>query len=220
MSLQRFFSNCAAALSISTLLLLLGGQSAYGEDHHGHKGQYIAIDFHQHTTYTDGSNPIATVMSKNEEFGLDWWANSEHGGVRSTDGFGPILAGPPSEPLRYPGVSPGTGTNFSVSGRHHSRRRKGVGRPPSACGAGNRSATSRSWTCWPRGRIYDRPIVQGLEWNVPGHEHCSTGIIGDQFDETARTPARWPISTICSTPATPTRQGAWRRAGGSGLRRT
>ena len=30
--------------------------------------------------------------------------------------------------------------------------------------------------------LYDRPIVQGLEWNVPGHEHCSTGIIGDQFE--------------------------------------
>jgi hypothetical protein len=41
---------------------------------------WIAVDFHQHTTYTDGSYSISYMMAKNQEFGLDWWANSEHGG--------------------------------------------------------------------------------------------------------------------------------------------
>jgi hypothetical protein len=25
-------------------------------------------------------------------------------------------------------------------------------------------------------------ILQGVEWKVPGHEHCSVGVIADQFD--------------------------------------
>ena len=54
-------------------------------------GKWMTGDFHQHTTYTDGSNPLATVMNKNHEFGLDWWANSEHGGGFIRDGYGPIL---------------------------------------------------------------------------------------------------------------------------------
>ena len=30
-----------------------------------HAGDWVAGDFHQHTTYTDGSNPLATVMFYN-----------------------------------------------------------------------------------------------------------------------------------------------------------
>jgi hypothetical protein len=29
--------------------------------------------------------------------------------------------------------------------------------------------------------IHEKPIVQAVEWNVPGHEHCGVGIIADQF---------------------------------------
>ena len=181
MSLRRLFSNLAGALSVGTLLLLLGGRSAYGQDKCHREGRYIAIDFHQHTTYTDGSNPIATVMDKNDEFGLDWWANSEHGGVRYTDGYGPILAGPPSQPYddltfaRFwdnAAVYP-AGTilgDVKISGNHQGMWRWQSVRDFSFCDV----LTARA--------LYDRPIVQGLEWNVPGHEHCSTGIIGDQFE--------------------------------------
>jgi hypothetical protein len=44
------------------------------------QGQYVTGDFHQHTTYTDGSYTMDHMMKKNNQFGLDWWANSEHGG--------------------------------------------------------------------------------------------------------------------------------------------
>ena len=181
MSLRRLFSNLAGALLVGTLLLLLGGRSACGDDKHHREGCYIAIDFHQHTTYTDGSNPIATVMDKNDEFGLDWWANSEHGGVRYTDGYGPILAGPPSQPYDDPtfarfwdntAVYP-AGTilgDVKISGNH-----QGMWRWQSVRDFSFRDVLAARV-------LYDRPIVQGLEWNVPGHEHCSTGIIGDQFE--------------------------------------
>jgi hypothetical protein len=46
---------------------------------------YLKGDFHQHTTYSDGSYTIGHMMSKNYQFGLDWWANSEHGGGFTTN---------------------------------------------------------------------------------------------------------------------------------------
>ncbi len=47
------------------------------------KGTWLSGDFHQHTYYTDGSTSFDFVMGQNNEFGLDWWANSEHGGSRN-----------------------------------------------------------------------------------------------------------------------------------------
>ena len=52
------------------------------------KGKWLSGDFHQHTYYTDGSTTFDFVMEKNNEYGLDWWANSEHGGSRNRDGNG------------------------------------------------------------------------------------------------------------------------------------
>jgi len=52
-----------------------------------HVAGYTVGDFHQHTTFTDGSYTLDFMMSKNNQFGLDWWANSEHGGGFATNGF-------------------------------------------------------------------------------------------------------------------------------------
>jgi len=46
---------------------------------------YIAGDFHQHSLHTDGSFPMQTVFSNSALYGLDWWANSEHGGIQKSD---------------------------------------------------------------------------------------------------------------------------------------
>jgi hypothetical protein len=136
-------------------------------------GKWMTGDFHQHTTYTDGSNPIKTVMEKNKEFGLDWWANSEHGGAFPRDGYGPILTDgfDTSAYARFWDVIPvAIIGNVSMSGSHQNMWR------------------------WQSIRDYSFPdildaremypekiIIQGLEWNMPGHEHCSTAIIMDQF---------------------------------------
>ena len=50
------------------------------------QGQYVVGDFHQHSSYTDGSWTIGATMRKNVQYGLDWWANSEHGGAFATWG--------------------------------------------------------------------------------------------------------------------------------------
>lgn len=140
-------------------------------------GKWISGDFHQHTTYTDGSNPIATVMYKNYEFGLDWWANSEHGGGFTRDGYGPILFNgfDTGEYARFwddTSVYP-TGTiigDLSMSGGH--RR---MWRWQSIRDYSFQDVLSA------RLRYPGKIIIQGLEWNMPGHEHCSVAIIGNQF---------------------------------------
>ena len=141
-------------------------------------GKWLTGDFHQHTTYTDGSNPIKTVMHKNFEFGLDWWANSEHGGGFTRDAYGPIL---------MDGFDTGeyawfwdnisfypAGTilgDYSLSGGHQKMWRWQSIRDFSFSDVLNA-----------RGLYPGKMIIQGLEWNVPGHEHGSTAIITGQFE--------------------------------------
>jgi hypothetical protein len=48
---------------------------------------YVKGDFHQHTTFTDGSWTMDHVFEHNNFYGLDWWANSEHGGGFSRNGI-------------------------------------------------------------------------------------------------------------------------------------
>jgi hypothetical protein len=121
-------------------------------------GKWMSGDFHQHTYYTDGSTTFDFVMMKNNQFGLDWWANSEHGGSRNRDGKGHLWTDPtyyPTNPI-FGDVS---GTP-QVMWRWQSLRDFSF---PDILDA--------------RDRYPDKLIFSGLEWNVPGHEHCSTGIV-------------------------------------------
>ena len=98
--------------SVMVLALALAfAFSSDDDDRQDADGVYVAGDFHQHTTSTDGSNSIKTVMYKNNQFGLDWWANSEHGGSRATDARGPLTVDGPfnvdggyswTNPTKYP----------------------------------------------------------------------------------------------------------------------
>ena len=62
-------------------------------------GEYLPGDFHQHTLYTDGSNKFFDVMDSNVDYGLQWWANSEHGGERWRDGHGIYWQDYPVNPI-------------------------------------------------------------------------------------------------------------------------
>lgn len=106
---------------------------------------YIAGDFHQHSVHTDGSFPMQTVFSNSARFGLDWWANSEHGGIR--DGV-----------PRWQDVG-------------------GFGHSP------NDAYSSWEEVIMGRDLHPTKTIIQGLELNVPGHEHASTAIIAEQYPE-------------------------------------
>lgn len=126
-----------------------------------HASGWISGDFHQHSLYSDGSTPIDFVMSRNNMYGLSWWANSEHGGQRTYDGNGIYW----DDQTVYP-----AGTilgDYRTSGGHQLMYRW-------------QSLRDFAWPDIVRTRsIYsNKNIVSGVEWNVPGHEHCSVGIIG------------------------------------------
>jgi hypothetical protein len=139
---------------------------------------YVSGDFHQHTTYTDGSNPFATMMAKNDQFGLDWWANSEHGGKFNRNAAGPILSGG-YDTGAYAQYLDTTGVTFlgdsaGTSGGHTNMWRWQSLRD-----------LSFSDVLTARGYCPTKTIVQGVEWNVPGHEHCSVGIVTGEFGPSA-----------------------------------
>jgi len=141
------------------------------------QGRWMCGDLHQHTTYSDGDNPIRTVNSMNHRLGLDWWANADHGGGFTKDGYGPILS-----------------RDFDTGryARYWDDRR--IYPPGNILGDVSRSHGHRKMWRWQSIRehsfadmlaarsIYKkRVLIQGLEWNVPGHEHASVAILTGQF---------------------------------------
>jgi hypothetical protein len=149
------------------MVMAIGGSLVSGlvlaKDHDREKrGEWLTGDFHQHTYYTDGSYKFEEVMDSNAGY-LDWWANSEHGGERNRDGNGNYW----DDPAYYP-VNPILG-DLEFSGGHQEMWR------------------------WQSLRDYvlpdikttrvvypEKTVINGVEWNVPGHEHCSTAIY--QYD--------------------------------------
>jgi hypothetical protein len=170
-SLWKFCANWKRTALAALAVLALLSISFASSDHNEVTGVWVAGDFHQHTTYTDGNNSFRTVMYKAYQYGLDWWANSEHGGAFATDARGPLAVNPPYD---------------SNSGRLWSTY-------PAGTIWGDNSSSGKMWR-WQsirdfsffdilqaRATLY-KPIIQGVEWNVPGHEHCSVGIIANQFN--------------------------------------
>jgi len=135
---------------------------------------YMKGDFHQHTTYTDGSYTIGHMMSKNNQFGLDWWANSEHGGgsVRNGRISGSETGTELSEYWDDYKPNPIIGTSVMKSG-HQEMWRWQVLRDSSFC------EVLKARSLYP-----SKTILQSLEFNIPGHEHGSMGIITNQFSAT------------------------------------
>jgi hypothetical protein len=131
---------------------------------------YVAGDFHQHTTFTDGSWSMGHMMQKNAEFGLDWWANSEHGGAFDRWGMAS-------------GSDYGTSVTWTEAGI-----------PILGDSDGEKMFRWQSLKDWSfreiqfwRGIFEDKVIIQGYEMNVPGHEHAGIGIIASQFDSINQT---------------------------------
>jgi hypothetical protein len=122
---------------------------------------YVTSDFHQHTTYTDGSYSFGKMMEMNNRFGLDWWANSEHGGA--FDRWGVVS-----------GIDLGSEVTWEEAGLEETSmwRWKSI-----------KDWSFKDVLLWRR-VLTQKTIIQGLEMNVPGHEHASVAILGNQFRDT------------------------------------
>ena len=123
------------------------------------KKRWISSDFHNHTVLTDGSDILDTVLSHAfNEGNLDVFVNSEHGGAYARDSSGGYITDDPVQGLVAPRVQYGS-----------------IYIP--------RWYTLKQYS-WPkllgqRNLYPNKVLLQGLEWNCPGHEHASVGFIHD-----------------------------------------
>ena len=132
-------------------------------------GTYYSTDFHNHTAFTDGSHALEYVLRKGMEYGLDIIVNSEHGGSSSRNATigGNTTARPPL--WLDSGVFP----------------EDILGDPNGANMWRWQTIRDYSWPFISRFNEANSATmlsVQGLEWNPPGHEHSSAGVITGQFD--------------------------------------
>lgn len=150
---QKKLATLAAVVCISGLL--------------NAKGKYISGDFHQHTTYTDGSYSFGYMMKMNNFYGLDWWANSEHGGAFNR--YGKLSGNDLKTDVFWSEL-----TDCILLGKENS-------------GKMWRWQSLRDYSFMEmlesRQEFPNKIIMQGLEWNVPGHEHGDVCIINNQFDQ-------------------------------------
>jgi hypothetical protein len=143
---------------------------------------YMAGDFHNHTTCTDGTVSITTLINKSiNTFGLEWMAQAGHGGTGTRD-------------CRYDdpeGDSSKTGTGKlweQTIGAAAIQGDVSLSTSSSPDGLPHRAM----WR-WQMLKDYVYPQVAllskqfrntmlyaGLETNVPGHEHTSMTVLGAQ----------------------------------------
>lgn len=144
--------NLAVGIGIGAVALALSWSPFALADEGNQRGKWLAGDFHNHTFLTDGSNTQSDVLDNAFRFGLDWLANSEHGGAFNRTPQG----------LPWP-----TDTVF-------------LGTPPSGKMWRWQSLWQYSFPLISDARTTqpEKLIVQGYEWNVPSHEHASVAIVG------------------------------------------
>ena len=151
------------------------------------EGEYLAGDFHNHTTCSDGSTSVRT-LTRQSLARLDWFLQVGHSGSGPRDcrvddflyfarasEFGPGLwintLSDPTTEIRGDFVDSGLGN-------------------------GNRAQSMWRWQML---QDYSLPQIisvreepmnegkvagLGLEWTVPGHEHTSAAVVTGQYDET------------------------------------
>lgn len=134
--LRRALVLAAAALTLFALTAAASAAAAPSA------GRWESGDIHTHTWLTDGKNTQDEVLRQAfENYNLDYFANSEHGGSYSTTPIGTSFVSPVWRWM--------TLANYSFPIILNAR------------------------TTYP-----EKQIIQGVEWNVPTHEHASVGIVG------------------------------------------
>jgi len=174
----RMLAN-ASTLALSIGVLAAASAPARALDS---TDSYMAGDFHNHTTCTDGSVSIATMITKSiNTFGLEWMAQAGHGGNGTRD-------------CRYD--DPEGDASKTGSGKLWEET---IGAAALKGDIVTTTANSpdglphRAMWRWQMLKEYVFPQVAslssqlrnpmlyvGLETNVPGHEHTSTTVLGAQ----------------------------------------
>src|SRR5215475_12946717 len=186
-----FTSTKAILLTAASVSLgLADAAGAEDQDHDRSRGNpYVAGDMHNHNTCTDGSvsagyaidRSVATGVAPagGNNFNLDWFTLGNHGGSGNRDcRFSDTSANIPGDTTTtwsqtlgqtidgititsLKGTPNGTGSNAAM---WRWQSVKEVEYPIIV----NRTAT------------YNKVLVEGLEWIVPGHEHTDVAVISGQ----------------------------------------
>ena len=149
-------------------------------------GKYVAGDFHNHTTCSDGSISMQRLVKKSMDkvdtpWGLDWFVQAGHGGSgnRNCTLVEDAALGTPAYPF-VQGQGPSTTWVNS-----------GITPKGTVSGAG---ANRNMWR-WQSIQEFQYPLIEylnsylglplflGVETVVPGHEHTSMSVITDQIPE-------------------------------------
>lgn len=158
---------------------------------------YVAGDMHNHNTCTDGSVSVGYGLDRvlgsgpaaggGQNFDIDWFTLGNHGGSGNRDcRFADSSAAIPGETTTYWSDTLGkTIDGITISSL------KGT-----PAGSESRRAMWRWQNIqeveWPyvvrRSQRYNKVVIQGLEWNVPGHEHTDVAVIEGQTPLDAAAP--------------------------------
>jgi hypothetical protein len=147
-------------------------------------GTYVAGDFHNHTTCSDGSISMQKLVKKSTDrvdtaWGLDWFVQAGHGGSGNRNCQ--LVEDATLSTPAYPFIA-GLGPNTSWENSGITPRGDVVGTSP-----------NRSMWRWQSVQEFQYPVIEylnafknlplflGLESVVAGHEHTSMSIISGQI---------------------------------------
>lgn len=169
-------------------------------------GTYVAGDFHNHTTCSDGSISMQNLVRKSTSttpdapWGLDWFVQAGHGGNGNrncTLAEDESLATPAYPLVTSGGVVVGPNTTWANS-------------VPPVARSGSALTNSNMWR-WQAlqefqypiteylGALRNRPLFLGLESVVAGHEHTSMAVVTGQIPaslDTAVLPTAPPYTAL------------------------
>lgn len=168
-------------------------------------GQYVAGDFHNHTTCSDGAISMQKLVKKSMDktdgtYGLDWFVQAGHGGRgnRNCTLVEDATLATPAYPEVFAadGVTPlGPITTWQNSNPAIQPK-----------GAVNGTAPNQNMWRWQSIQEFQYPLIEylnaqkdlplfiGLETVAPGHEHVSMGVITGQI------PGELDTATLPTTP--------------------
>ncbi len=165
-------------------------------------GKYVAGDFHNHTTCSDGSISMQKKVQKaTETYGLDWFVQAGHGGngnrnctlaeeaALATPAY-PLLTGP----TQFNAAVNYSGPNTTWANSIGAANIKGTG-----TGGANmwrwQSIQEYQYPLLEYLAVYkNKPLFIGVESVVAGHEHSSMSVITGQM------PASLDTVTLPTTP--------------------
>lgn len=160
-------------------------------------GKYVAGDFHNHTTCSDGSISMQKLVKKSTDkvdtpWGLDWFVQAGHGGSgnRNCTLVEDATLGTPVYPYNAAVGPTTTWVNSSVTVK----------------GNVSGSGATRNMFRWQSVQEFQYPLIEylsahknlplflGIETVVPGHEHTSMSVITGQI------PVALDTATLPTTP--------------------